>query len=833
MERITLFVDVMLPIPLPGLYTYRVPFDFNKFVKIGQRVVVQFGKKKVYTALIKRIHQTPPRNYSVKYILSILDSSPIFNKIQFQFWDWISSYYMCQPGEVMNAALPSALKLASETKILLNPDFDGDFSLLNDKEYLIAEALEIRKILTITEVTDIVEQLKVIPLIKTLIEKGVVVIEEQLTNRYKPKIETYVRLSEKYKNDEQLLSQAFDDLSKRAFKQLELLMYFVSITQNADDNLQEISRPELLKSINASSSLLKALEEKGIFETYEKVKSRLKNYDSTLETDSIIFNEYQQEALKEIQIGLSEKNVVLLHGITSSGKTEIYIKKIDEVIAEGKQVLFLLPEIALTTQIINRLRKYFGDKVGVYHSKYNESERVEIWNKVLASNAEEVLKDSKYQIILGARSSLFLPFNNLGLIIIDEEHDTSYKQYDPSPRYQARDSAIYLAQLHGAKTILGSATPSIESYFNAKSGKYALVELTKRYGDIQLPEILIADIKEENRMKTMKSHFSSFLLEHIREALENKEQVILFQNRRGFSLRLECEKCNWMPECKNCDVSLIYHKHSNQLRCHYCGYSTRIPEKCPACGSSEVKMKGFGTEKIEEELPIFFPGISIARMDLDTTRSKSSYQRFINDFEDRKIDVLVGTQMVTKGLDFDNVSLVGILNADNLISFPDFRAFERSFQLIAQVSGRAGRKNKRGKVVIQTYNPYHSVIRNAIDNDYEKMYQSQILERRNFRYPPFHRLIQITLKHKDFKVLNIAASKYAQMLRDKLGKRILGPEYPIVSRIKNLYLKIIIVKIEKEISLQEVKSEINKQLEDFHKEKANKSVKVIFNVDPA
>ncbi|MBN2173786.1 MAG: primosomal protein N' [Bacteroidales bacterium] len=519
---------------------------------------------------------------------------------------------------------------------------------------------------------------------------------------------------------------------------------------------------------------------------------------------------------------------VLLHGVTSSGKTEIYIKLIAEALQSGKQVLYLLPEIALTTQIINRLRRFFGDLVGVYHSKYSENERVEIWNQVLKDSGTK----SKYRIILGPRSALFLPFSELGLVIVDEEHDYSYKQFDPAPRYNARDAAIYLAGLHQANVILGSATPAVESYFNTHAGKYHLVELFKRYGDIQLPEIFVADVKKETRQKTMKSHFSSFLLEHINKSLENKEQVILFQNRRGFSLRIECDTCHWMPECKNCDVTLIYHKQINLLKCHYCGYTRQVPANCDSCGSSHLKMKGFGTEKIEDELAIYYPDAKIRRMDLDTTRSKHAYQVIINDFEEQRIDILVGTQMVTKGLDFDHVSVVGIMNADNMISFPDFRSYERSFQLMAQVSGRAGRKKKRGKVIIQTYNPHHSVIQDVINNDYKAMYQHQILERRNFKYPPFYRLVSVSLKHKDSPLLNEGAKELALLLRERLGERILGPEYPIVSRIKNLYIKNIMVKLERDEKLNARKITIRETIKDFYTLARYKSIRVITDVDP-
>jgi len=830
MERITLFADVLLPLPLPGYFTYRVPFELNDVIQTGQRVVVQFGKKKVYTALVRKIHQIPPQYSDIKYILSILENEPIVNEIQFTFWEWIASYYMCTPGEVMNAALPSALKLTSETKIVMNPSFDGDISNLNEKELLIAEALNAQEVLTITDVAKIIEQKSVITIIKNMIEKNIVLLEEELTNSYKPKTETFVRLTGKY-SDEILLKELFDKLEKKAPKQLEILMYLYSKSIQSKNKIKGVSRPQMLKELNTSAAQLNALVKKEVCELFTVEITRLENYDN-ITKKNVEFSEHQAIAYNEIKKGFEEKDIVLLHGITSSGKTEIYIKLIEEALQQNKQVLYLIPEIALTTQIINRLRKTFGNKVGVYHSKFNDFERVEIWNQVLLNNSDLKSSEGTHQIILGARSSLFLPFSNLGLVIIDEEHDSSYKQHDPAPRYNARDSAIYLAKLHKAKILLGSATPSLESYFNAKNNKYAFVELNKRYGGVMLPEIFVADVKEDSRRKRMKSHFTPFLLENIEEALKNKEQVILFQNRRGFSARLECDICNWIPGCKHCDVTLTYHKRSNQLICHYCGYIENIPEKCPACGNNKILMHGFGTEKLEEELPIFFPEAKVVRMDLDTTRNKHGHQQIINDFEDKKIDILVGTQMVTKGLDFENVNLVGIMNADSMISFPDFRAFERSFQLMAQVSGRAGRKKKRGKVIIQTYNPFHAVIRYVIDNDYKTMYESQINERITFKYPPVYKLIQITVKHKNAENLNKSAKELAFNLRKVFGKRVLGPEFPVISRIRNEYVKNILLKIEKEFSLSKAKLLLEERITAIKTDKEHKGIRIMIDVDP-
>jgi primosomal protein N' (replication factor Y) len=827
MERTTLFADVILPLPVPGLFTYRVPYEMNNLIALWKRVVVQFGKKKIYTAVVVHIHENPPKNYTVKYILSILDQTPVMNSIQFSFWQWISSYYMCEPGEVMNVAIPSALKLASETQIMLNPGFGGDFDSLNHHEYLLAEALDIRKSLTVSEVENIVGKARIIPLIKTLMEKGVILIEEELKEKFKPKMETYLTLSEELR-DEGKLKAVFDRLEKKAFRQLEALMKFIELSKFGTTEPLEVKLTNLTKKVPHSNAAVNALIDKGILKSDRQTTSRLGEYHAISSPANIELNESQAKALDEIHAAFSNNKTALLHGVTSSGKTEIYIRLIDEAIENGKQVLYLLPEIALTTQIINRLRKYFGNKVGVYHSKYNENERVEIWNNVLDNQDSGI----KYSIVLGPRSALFLPYSNLGLVIVDEEHDYSYKQYDPAPRYNARDAAVYLSGLYRANVLLGSATPSLESFYNARSGKYALVELPNRYGDIQMPEIRVADIQTETRERTMKSHFSSVLLDHVNDALKNREQVILFQNRRGFSLRIECDTCNWIPECKHCDVTLIYHKHNNQLKCHYCGYSRRVPERCDSCGSTHLQMKGFGTEKVEDDLAILYPDVRIRRMDLDTTRSKNAYQSIINDFEDRRIDILVGTQMVTKGLDFDNVSLVGILNADSMISYPDFRSYERSFQLMAQVSGRAGRKNKRGKVLIQAYNPRHAVIRDVIEHNYLSMYQSQILERRNFRYPPFYRLISLSLKHKDARLLNEAARELALLLREKLQNRILGPEYPVVSKIKNLFIKNILVKLEKSENLKEQKKTILDVIGKFKGIASYKAVRVIIDVDP-
>jgi primosomal protein N' (replication factor Y) len=659
-----------------------------------------------------------------------------------------------------------------------------------------------------------------------------VLVREEIKEKFKPRIETFVRFTE-YAENEDNLRAVFSELEKKAPKQLEVLMAYIKLSGRYSSDVREVKRSAISKMIEGADASLKALQKKNIIELFEKEVGRFASYAGEHRLTEL--NDVQSAVLEKIRSQFhgdekEAKDVVLLHGVTSSGKTEIYVKLMEEAISKGKQVLYLLPEIALTTQIINRLRKYFGDKVGVYHSKFNENERVEVWQNVLKSSLSP--ERSKYQLIVGARSALFLPFSDLGLVIVDEEHDSSYKQFDPAPRYNARDAAIYLAHLHKAKTLLGSATPSIESYFNAMEGKFGFAELMQRFGGVKMPEILISDVKEATKRKEMKSHFSPLMLDTITLALEQKEQVILFQNRRGFAPQLECNICAWVPQCVNCDVSLTFHKTGNQLRCHYCGYSINPPSKCAACGDTNLKMKGFGTEKIEEELGIFFPKAKIMRMDLDTTRSKFAHQHIIQDFEDGNIDILVGTQMVTKGLDFDNVSMVGILNADSMLNFPDFRAYERSYQLMAQVSGRAGRKSKRGKVIIQTHNPDHSIIQDVWNNNYMSMYTNQLLDRRNFNYPPYYRLIEIALVHKDVDLVNEAAKKLADDMKIKFGKRVLGPEFPIVSRIRNLYHKNILLKIERESSVAQAKIVLSEILLEFSKIAEFKNIRIHMDVDP-
>jgi primosomal protein N' (replication factor Y) len=827
-EKITLFADVILPLAVPNLYTYRVPFDWNNLVKPGQRVVVQFGKNKLYMALVKRVHQTPPQGYQAKYLDDVLDERPIVNEQQLNFWDWITAYYLCTPGDVLNAALPAGLRFSSETRIIRNLEFmldtvEEDF--FTEKEWKLVYTLNEKNEIGLEEAAIALEIKNVQPVIQALITKSFARVKEEVKESYKPRTEAYVQLIPSL--TEKDLQEIMPALEKKAYKQLETLMAYMHLSEWHTGKPKLVKKSKLLLQANCSAQVLDQLVKKEILEVYMKEVSRLS--DAEIKTDKPnVLADFQQEAMNKVTEFFKEKEVVLLHGVTSSGKTELYMQLIEETIKEGKQVLYLLPEIALTAQLVQRLKKRWGNKVGIYHSKYSDNERVEVWNALVKN--EEI----KYSVVIGARSVLFLPFSNLGLVIVDEEHDSSYKQQDPSPRYHARDSAIYLAHIHGAKVILGSATPSLESYYNATEGKYGLVELTTRFGGMEMPEIDVCNVAEERKKKLMKSIFSPFLLKSIEEALEKKEQVILFQNRRGFAPFIECNVCAHVPQCINCDVSLTYHKKADLLRCHYCGYSTPPPSICPACGSPDIKVKGFGTEKVEEELQLFFPNAKIERMDLDSTRAKNAHTRIISLFEDREINILVGTQMVTKGLDFDNVSIVGVLNADSGLHFPDFRSPEKSYQLMAQVSGRAGRKNKRGKVIIQTQNPENQIIKQVVANDYLGMYNEQIDERKKYSYPPFTRLVEITLSNKDQNDLDALTPELAIELRKKFGnERVLGPEYPIISRVNNFYLKTILIKIEKEKYSSKVKEMLTEVLNAFYKKgKEYARIRVKIDVDP-
>ena len=809
------FIDVILPIPIQKTFTYSVTQYEYEFLKKGMRVAVSFGKTKMYTALVFKLHQIPPETYDAKEILQILDNKPIVTEHQLKHWEWISAYYMCGLGDVYRAALPSAFLLESETIIFKNKSFNNK-DILNDEEFLIYEALQHQSQLTIHQVVDILGKKKVLPIINELIQKSAVYIKEEIYEQYKPKLIKYVRLSNNY-NSENSLELLMNELS-RAAKQREVIMTFFQLSASK----KPIKVKDLEKVSGASSSIIKALEVKGVLEFYFIKTDRISYNGETSALKKL--NDYQKQALKEIKTSFTTKDVILLHGITSSGKTEVYTKLIQETLDSGKQALFLLPEIALTTQIISRLQNYFGNQISVFHSKYSMNERVEVWNNVLENKP-------KAQIILGARSSIFLPFNNLGIVVVDEEHETSYKQFEPSPRYNARDAAIVLSHLHQGKILLGSATPSLETYFNASENKYGLVELNRRFGGVKLPKIELVDIKEKQRKREMTGHFSDTLLKQIQEELEENKQIILFQNRRGFSPIVECSTCGVSPQCPNCDVSLTFHKFKHELKCHYCNYLRAMPNSCGACGSNTLSTKGFGTEQIELELKKIFPDYSIGRMDLDTTRGKYGYQKIIGAFEAKEIDILVGTQMLSKGLDFENVSLVGILNADMMLNFPDFRAHERAFQLMVQVSGRAGRSKKQGKVMIQTYNPYHQILQQVSITDYTTMYKEQMQDRWQYHYPPYYRLIKITLKHKDYQKTETGIIWLVRALQNVFGENVLGPSSPAVSRIRNQYIKNVMIKIPPKQSIVKTKHEIIKVKNSFQSISDFRPIRFIIDVD--
>ena len=823
-----LFADVILPLPLDYHFTYRVPSAFQFRIKIGARVIVQFGKRKFFSALVYKLHQNlPSGEFEIKDIDAILDDEPIIGEKQLLIWEWIANYYCCTLGEVYKAALPTGLKLESQTKISLNPDAiitEG----LTDKETAVVLLLESRKTASIQDLNQFLGQQSSFAILKLLLEKNAVIVEEQMRESYKPKLVSMVRLNPEYDSEEKLNSM-LDLLSRKAKKQEQLLKVFLAETLLGNLKLTEIAKKDLLQIADSSDAALKGLDEKRVLEVFQKEIGRI---DRTHDTDLLIkeLSVPQQIAHDEILAQFETQQTVLLNGVTSSGKTEIYIRLIEEQLKLGKQVLYLVPEIGLTTQIITRLKTAFGDQAGIYHSKFNDAERVEIWFNVL--NEKSGKTGQQYQVILGARSAIFLPFKNLGLIIVDEEHENSYKQFDPAPRYNARDMAILMGNIHGAKVLLGSATPSYETYFNARSSKYGLVNLTERFQGVEMPELFPANTQEAYKRKQMRSVFTPELYNEITSALQNKEQVILFQNRRGFAPFVQCGKCGWIPKCRYCDVSMTYHKNRSSLICHYCGHTTSLVARCEECGSDEIKTRGFGTEKIEDEIKLLFPEARVARMDLDTTRAKNAYEQLIWQFETGKIDILVGTQMVTKGLDFDHVRVVGVLNADNLLNYPDFRSYERSYQLIMQVSGRAGRKNKQGRVIVQTTQPNHPVIQDVIANDYYKLFSRQMAERKMFRYPPYYRLIKIVVKHQNKERLDLAATNLATAFRGIFSKNVLGPEYPVVGRIQMWFQKEILIKLPRDGKIQEAKSKIMEIISHAKSLPNNSQLIIYTDVDP-
>jgi primosomal protein N' (replication factor Y) (superfamily II helicase) len=825
-ERKTFFVDVILPVPIPKLFTYRVPVELNEDIAIGCRVIVPFGKKKILTGIIGRIHESPPKEYQAKYISELLDDSPSVLPIQIGFLRWVSEYYMCTIGEALNVAMPSGLKLSSESKIQVHPDFNNETTeFFTEREWEVIEAAKDRKSLTYREIEEVLGIKNFNHIVKSLLQKNSIIIYEEVKEKFIPKKVKRVRLNQVYADDHKKLETLFAELEKQP-KQLDILLKYLQeapVFQNPSANKQGVEK-QLFKSLSTSS--YQTLIKSKVFEEFTQVVSRFKEYDSNVDIN-VGLSSGQEAAKAEILRQFEQKDIVLFHGITGSGKTEIYIDIVNKVLESGSQVLYLLPEIALTTQIVSRLRKVFGDKIGVYHSKFSDNERVEIWRGIL---------EGRYSFIVGVRSSIFLPFQNLGLIVVDEEHENSYKQYEPAPRYHARDAAMVLAKMHQAKVLLGSATPSVESYYHAKSQRFGFVELFDRYGNASLPNITFVNIRDERKNKTLKGDFSSTLIRMVGEAIDRKEQAIIFQNRRGYAPHIACDDCAWIPKCEHCDVSLTYHMYKSELRCHYCGYHRKLPSTCPACGSSKIRTVGFGTEKLEEDLKLHLPVAKVKRMDLDTTRSKYSYQNLIEEFEKGDVDILVGTQMVSKGLDFDRVSLVGILDADRMIHFPDFRSFERAFQLITQVSGRAGRREKTGTVVIQTANPNQQVLRLIMENNYIGFFAQEIAEREKFGYPPFVRLIRLLLKHEDQKILNKAAFALSLILKEEVGnKRVLGPEEPLISRIRNLYLMQVFIKIERDpaISLKKFKDVIFTATVEIQQKPEFKKLLVSFDVDPS
>jgi len=813
---LNLFIDVILPIPLQKLFTYKITEEEAKVIQSGLRVVVPFGKSKLYTAIVLNINKEAPVAYQAKPIYQILDKTPIITPRQLQHWQWMASYYCCTLGEVLRAAIPSALLLESQTLVVKNQIFK-DESLLNDNEFLIFEALQHQPELKIKDIADIINRKTVVGFIQQILKKGLVELKESLYKKYKPKYEKYVKLNIKYQNNRALNS--FLDSLKNAPKQREIILQYFSLNPKG---FKPIIVKKLLEKAPKSKASLNALVKKGFFEIFSERIDRIR-FDSDVVKIKTLSTE-QALALNKINKCFKKHNVCLLHGVTSSGKTEIYVSLIQQTLAQNKQVLFLLPEIALTTQLIVRLQAYFGEALSAFHSKYSLNERVEVWQNLLENS-------DKAKIIIGARSAVLLPYSNLGLIIVDEEHENSYKQFEPSPRYHARDAAIVLANMHQAKVILGSATPSIETYFNATNNKYGLVTLSERFGEGNLPTIELIDLKEKYKRKQMLGFFSDQLLNEIKEALKQNKQVILFQNRRGYAPVVSCTSCGVVPHCPNCDVSLTFHKYNNNLQCHYCGYKEPLENTCKACGNATLTTQGFGTEQIVLALQELLPNIPIGRMDYDTTRGKYAYQKIIEGFAQGNTKILVGTQMLTKGLDFLNVTLVGVLQADNMLNFPDFRAHERSFQLLQQVAGRAGRSAAKGHVVIQTFNPNHKILRQVKRHDYLDMYNYQLNERLQHQYPPYVRLVKVILKHKNLNTLFKAADWLKKSLNLSFKNKVLGPSDPPIPRIRNLYAKTFLIKFSKNKQLKLSKTQLLKIRDSFKSIAEFKSVRFIIDVD--
>lgn len=814
-----LFASVILPLALPGTFSYEIPDEFSASLKCGMRVLVNFGKKKIYTGIVVNIEEgnDNENDFKIKPIYAQLDDQPFISEPQLKLWNWMASYYCCNIGDVLAAAIPGILLPTSESKYSVAASPTSD-EVLAKNDLAVYNALALSHVSSLNEIIDVTGLKNPLPTLQRLVTRGLVSDEQIIAKQYKPTERNYVMFStlEAEKNQ-----AALDKIMSKNGKQKVIIEALTDICQKSNTDCIEIEEREILERCEASKSSLQSLQKYGLLQLYRKVRES--NNDENQTTGDVCLSEIQQIAYSEIKAAFSENQPVLLHGVTSSGKTEIYMKLISDVLEQGRKVLYLLPEIAITAQIISRLEKYFGTSVKVYHSKHSSSARAGVYNAVL---------NDKYEIILGVRSAIFLPYNDLGLIIVDEEHENSYKQFDPDPRYNARDMALVLGKIHNASVILGSATPSVESYYNAQQGRYRLVELTERYGNVQLPTIAVADMKDAYFRKINKGHFHPTLISAINETIAAGEQVILFQNRRGYSSMLECKDCGWVPHCSNCNVSLTLHKFDNKLVCHYCGEKFNVPTKCPQCGSTKITDKGLGTEKIEEQVQSLFPSARIARLDYDTAQSRKNYERIIGEFSEGNIDILIGTQMITKGLDFPNVSLVGILNADNMLNFPDFRAFERSFQLMAQVSGRAGRRQKRGRVIIQTFSPEHEIIRQVLANNYKAMFDNQIRERELFHYPPLCSFIIVHIKHKDYRKSLQGAAILAKELRQALSNRVRGPEEPAVNRISNYYIVNVHVRFEKAISATKVKAYILEKVQMIKSIPELTQVNAEIDVDP-
>lgn len=815
------YAEVVLPLPLQTTFTYRIPPEMaDTPVAVGARVIVPFGRKKFYTGIVVGLPIAPPQGYEIKDIAMLLDEKPIVRNPQLKLWEWVADYYICSVGDVYKAAVPSGMKIESETFVEVNPDFDfEEFPLKNELENEIYQLVEPQEQMKVSEIVKQLDRHGTTATINRLISRGVLIVAEKLVERYVTKKETCVRLLPGLSEQE-----AFR-LIGSARKQETLLLTLLTLLREKNGlRKQDIRRAKLLEKARVSPAILTAMVKKGILEQYTIEVNRFR-YDGSPLTALPTLSQAQQTALDEILTLWKEKDVNLLHGVTSSGKTEIYIRLINQILNRGDQVLYLVPEIALTAQLTGRLQQVFGERVVVYHSKFSDNERVDLWKKLL--NTHERL------LILGARSSVFLPFARLGLVIVDEEHESSYKQFDPAPRYNARDVAMMLARFHGAKTLLGSATPSVETYFKAKQGKFGLIELKERYGNIGLPEIEIVDMRAARQTKQLTGAFAHHTIQRAQETLRNRKQIIFFQNRRGYAPMVRCRACAWVPKCENCDVSLTYHRSLRQLQCHYCGAVYSIPSICPQCKEPAIEEIGYGTERIEDELSPLLPGASILRMDLDSTRNKHSYEQIIDNFSDGKAQILVGTQMVTKGLDFKDVEMVGVLYADSAINYPDFRSGERGFNMLEQVSGRAGRRDgRRGKVVIQTYQPEHPLLADVANHDYEGFYNREIRQRELHFYPPFVRVIYIYLKHRDRQELKRISEKYASRLTGLLGRRVFGPDEPQVARVQNLYIRRIMLKIEVNASISKIKDLLRQTYLDLHSDPAMRQTILYYDVDP-